>query len=312
MTTNEPSVDLQNIRVVYHTPKAGDRVALDRFTLRAGNEMLALLGPNGAGKSTLLGVIAQTIVPGSGTVNAPTSRKALSVVFQTPALDKLLTVRENLIVAGALHNLSKSETIARIDSIAIDLGLEDRLNDQIRHLSGGLARRADLARALIPHPKVLLLDEPTTGLDIDARRIFWETLDRTRARFNMTILLATHITEEAEHADRVLMMREGHLVKEGTPADLKSSLGDRIIRITTETEDEQTRITNWLNEHDVEHITHTHLVLGHHADPSLATSCPVESASLTIAPPTLGDVYTYAAQAPVNEQDAASISGALS
>ncbi|MBL4698751.1 MAG: ABC transporter ATP-binding protein [Phycisphaerales bacterium] len=293
------AVELENIRVVYNTKKTGDRVALDSFSLTANNEMIALLGPNGSGKSTLLNVIAQTITPGSGQLIAPTSRKALSIVFQTPALDLLLTVRENLMVAGALHDLPKVEIQARIVSIVQELGLEDRLNDQVRHLSGGLARRADLARALIAHPSVLLLDEPTTGLDIDARRIFWETLDRTRDRLQMTVLMATHITDEAEHSDRVVMMRDGQTVKDDSPAQLKSTLGDRIIRITCQHESEIATISQWLDSNSIEHITCNRLILGHHADSSLAASCPVDSASITIAPPTLDDVYTYYAQAPV-------------
>jgi len=292
------AIDLTNIRVVYHTRKTGDRIALDNFSLNSDNEMLALLGPNGAGKSTLLNVISQTITPGSGSLNTPRSRQSLAVVFQTPALDELLTVRENLLVAGALHDLPKNETTTRIESIAAELGLADRLDDQIRRLSGGLARRADLARALIPHPTVLLLDEPTTGLDIDARRIFWETLDHTRARLEMTVLMATHITEEAEHADRVLMIRDGRTIKDGTPADLKSSLGQRIIRISLSNDAETAHASDWLSENSVEHITTNHLVIGHHADPSLATTCPVETAAITIAPPTLADVYTYYAQSP--------------
>jgi ABC-type multidrug transport system ATPase subunit len=292
------AIDLANIKVVYHTRKNGDRVALDNFSLCADNEFLAILGPNGSGKSTLLNVIAQTITPGSGSVLAPTSRKSLSVVFQTPALDQLLTIHENLMVAGALHDLSKAQIKSRIASIASELGLTDRLNDQIRHLSGGLARRADLARALIPHPTVLLLDEPTTGLDIDARRIFWETLDRTRSRLNMTVIMATHITDEAEHADRVLMIRDGQLVREGSPLQLKATLGDRIIRILLESKSDTNEIAEWLNQSAVDHISCNHLILGHHADASLATTCPVESASITIAPPTLEDVYTFYAQSP--------------
>ena len=302
------AINLEEIRVVYRSPKAGERVALDSFTLQADKEMLALLGPNGAGKSTLLNVISQTIVPGSGQVLAPTSRKSLAVVFQTPALDELLTVHENLMVAGALHDLSKTEIKQRITSICEELGLSDRLNDQIRHLSGGLARRADLARALIPHPSVLLLDEPTTGLDIDARRIFWQTLDRARNRLQMTVIMATHITEEAEHADRVVMIRDGKLIKDDTPQSLKETLGDRIIRVTTQSDEEAQSICAWLDQHHIEHIATNQLVIGHHADPTLASSCPVESAAITIAPPTLADVYTYYAQSPVNQPTPEAIS----
>lgn len=294
------AIELSNISVVYPNPKGDDRIALNDFSLSANNEMLALLGPNGSGKSTLMSVIARTIIPGSGQVLAPTSRKDLSVVFQTPALDLLLTVSQNLMLAGALHNLSKSDTRSRITTICDELGLTDRLNDQIRHLSGGLARRADLARALIPHPTVLLLDEPTTGLDIDARRIFWDTLDRIRTRLSMTVLVATHITEEAEHADRVLMLREGKTVQLGAPATLKSSMGDRIIRVRVESRDDINPICNWLDQHAIQHIVSDRLILGTNANSSLAASCPIESASITIAPPTLADVYTFHAQSPVD------------
>ena len=302
------AIELQDIRVTYHTKKTGDRIALDQFSLCADNEMLSLLGPNGSGKSTLLNVIAQTITPGSGKLIAPISRKSLSVVFQTPALDQLLTVRENLMVAGALHDLTKAQTQSRIISITTELGLEDRLNDQIRHLSGGLARRADLARALIPHPSVLLLDEPTTGLDIDARRVFWETLDRTRSRLQMTVLIATHITDEAEHADRVIMMRDGQSVKDDTPSNLKATLGDRIVRITLENESDTEQIAKWLGSNQIEHIISDRLVIGHHANASLASSCPVDSASITIAPPTLADVYTYYAHTPISSPGTGALS----
>lgn len=293
------AIELRNISVVYPNPKGDDRIALSDFSISASNEMLALLGPNGSGKSTLMSVISRTIIPGSGQVLAPTSRKDLSVVFQTPALDLLLTISENLMLAGALHNLSKSQTKSRITSICDELGLSDRLDDQVRHLSGGLARRADLARALIPHPRVLLLDEPTTGLDIDARRIFWDTLDRIRTRLTMTVLVATHITEEAEHADRVLMLRQGQTVQLGSPVSLKSAMGDRIIRVRVESQSDIDPVCNWLTQHAINHIVSDRLILGTNANSSLASSCPIESASITLAPPTLADVYTFHAQSPV-------------
>ena len=291
------AIQLNHITVVYQSKKSGERTALNNFSLAANNQLIALLGPNGSGKSTLLNVLAQTIAPTAGTLVAPTSRTGLSIVFQTPALDELLTVRENLKVSGALHNLTRDEITTRTDSIAQELHITDRLDDQVRHLSGGLARRADLARALIAHPTVLLLDEPTTGLDIDARRIFWQTLHRTRIQLAMTVLIATHITDEAEHADRVVMIREGRSIKDESPTDLKASLGRRIIRINTANDADTTAASAWLTEHAIEHITCDHLIIGRDANPALAASCPVESAAITIAPPTLEDAYTYYAQA---------------
>jgi len=302
------SINLEDIRVVYHSSKSTERVALDSLSLNADNEMLALLGPNGAGKSTLLNVISQSIIPGSGKVIAPLSRESLSIVFQTPALDELLTVRENLMVAGALHNLQKIEIKQRIESIANELGLTDRLNDQVRHLSGGLVRRADLARALIPHPSVLLLDEPTTGLDIDARRAFWETIDRTRKQYGMTVILATHLTEEAEHADRVVMIRDGKKIIDDSPNELKASFGDRVIRINVNSESDTTLVCDWLSQSNIEYISTDHLIIGKDTDAAFASTCPVEDAAITIAPPALSDVYTFYAQSQVVEPS----SGALS
>ncbi len=287
------AIQLQDVCVTYHAKKTSPRVALQNFSLQATDQTIALLGPNGSGKSTLLNVIAQTLKPDSGEIIAPTSRRDLSVVFQTPALDTLLTVRENLIVAGALHDLAKAEIESRINLIVSDLGIEDRLNDQVRYLSGGLARRADLARALVPQPKVLLLDEPTTGLDIDARQIFWNTLANTRARHPMTTLIATHITDEATHADRVLMIRQGQLVQDNTPTALTASLGAKIIRISQLQSESTPQIIAWLNENSIEHIVADHHIIGKNADIQLASTCPVSDASITIAPPTLDDVYSY-------------------
>ena len=298
------AIDLQDICVTYHSKSSTPRKALANFSFQANDQTIALLGPNGSGKSTLLNIIAQTIKPDSGKIIAPTSRQDLSIVFQTPALDTLLTVRENLFIAGALHDLAKAEIKSRIDLIASDLGIEDRLDDQVRHLSGGLARRADLARALIPQPKILLLDEPTTGLDIDARHIFWDTLASTRARHPMTTLIATHITDEATHSDRVIMIREGQLIQDDTPAALTASLGNKIIRISqlqNQGQDHTTpQITAWLNENSIEHIVSEHHIIGKDANAHLATTCPVPDASITIAPPTLDDVYSYYAHSSSN------------
>ncbi len=292
-------VELCDLRVVYRSKAVGDRVALDDFSLGADNEMVALLGPNGSGKSTLMGVIAQTITPESGQRLAPTSRKDLSIVFQTPALDTLLTVRENLMIAGALHGLAKAVIRDRIQGLAAELGVADRLDDQVRRLSGGLARRTDLARALIPHPRVLLLDEPTTGLDIDARRSFWEVLARIRSRLSMTVILATHLIDEAEHADRVVMLREGRRAGAGTPESLRRSLGARVLRLTLPSGADISPATDWLGAQGVEFIVNDGLILARDVDASIASDCPLADAAITIAPPSLGDVYSFLAGSPV-------------
>lgn len=278
--------------MVYRRKGEPDRVALDGFSLQADNEMVALLGPNGSGKSTLMGVIAQSIRPQGGEVVSPTSRVGLSMVFQTPALDMLLTVRENLHIAGALHGIRPSDRQARVLAIAQELDIADRLDEQVRHLSGGLARRADLARALMPHPKLLLLDEPTTGLDIDARRSFWESMLRVRKQFGMTVLLATHLIDEAERADRVLMMRLGERVCFDSPDALRSRLGERVLRISAADDRDLDQLGGWVDALGYESHLVDRTVLVAHAQADLLGSCPVQTATLTLAPPSLEDVYS--------------------
>ena len=260
----------------------------------------AVIGPNGSGKSTLMGVIAQTLRPESGACASPSSRVGLSVVFQTPSLDVLLTVRENLHIAGALHGLDRSTTEQRIDSVSQELGINDRLDEQIRHLSGGLARRADLARALIPHPRVLLLDEPTMGLDIDARRSFWDSMQRVQQTLGMTVLLATHLIDEAERSDRVVMMREGKSVCIDTPEALRATMGQRVLRISTDHSEDLQRLSSWMSSQGLEVYQLDRLLISPHARAEHLENCPVESASLTLAPPTLEDVYSTRTHQGVN------------
>lgn len=285
-------IDVQDLRVVYRHKGEQDRVALDAMSLQADDEMVALLGPNGSGKSTLMGVISQTLSPDSGRVLSPTSRVGLSIVFQTPALDTLLTVRENLNIAGALHGMGGAALKQRVEEVSNELEIHERLDEQVRRLSGGLARRADLARALIPNPSVLLLDEPTTGLDIDARRSFWDSMARVRAQSHMTVLLATHLIDEAERADRVLMMREGVRVCLETPETLRATLGERVLRISVHDPSDLDRIAAWVQASGsmAHHVDHSLIVP--HATAALMSDCPIESATLTLAPPSLEDVYS--------------------
>jgi ABC-2 type transport system ATP-binding protein len=277
---------------VYRRKGEPDRVALDGLSLESDKEVLALLGPNGAGKSTLLGVISQTIDPDSGERLKPASREGLSIVFQTPALDQLLTVRENLHISGALHGVSRDDIETRISALAAELNIEDRLDDQVRHLSGGLARRSDLARALVPHPSLLLLDEPTSGLDIDARRAFWDSMARIRDQLGMTVLLATHLIDEAERSDRVAMISRGRCVAIDSPEHLSQSLGERVLRVRTPHGDLLERAERWINSlgYRSHRIDQTLLVPG--AQSVDVRSCPIEGVELTIAPPTLEDAYS--------------------
>ncbi|QXD14898.1 ABC transporter ATP-binding protein [Rhodocaloribacter litoris] len=213
----------------------GEHPALNdvTFSVKEG-ERFGLLGPNGSGKTTLFRILSTLLPPTEGTasvlgfdcVHRPDAvRRRLGVVFQQPALDDELTVTENLRFHAALYGLRGNTRTRRIDTLLNRFGLADRAGDRAGTLSGGLRRRVDLVRGLLHAPRLLLLDEPSTGLDPAARHAFWNAIDRLRHDEHTTILLATHLLEEAETCDRLALLDRGRLVALGTPADLKAALG---------------------------------------------------------------------------------------
>jgi len=296
-------IEVDQLRVVYAN-KDGDRVALDGVSLGIGNESIALLGPNGAGKSTLMGVLAGTLTPDDGAVRRNYSSEigGLGVVFQTPALDELLTVRENLALAGALHGMAKDAIKLAIDSVASSLQLTDRLDQQVRHLSGGLKRRADLARALLPNPKLLLLDEPTSGLDVEARASLWGALDTIRNESKMAVVYATHITQEAAKADRVVLLAGGKIIIDGPPKDLIENLGEQVLRIRMSDESQSDAIEAWSKKIGCPSVSRGKEVLISHTKPEHAGQCPVDPESITLAAPTLEDVYLWHARSSFDQE----------
>jgi ABC-2 type transport system ATP-binding protein len=217
----------------------GDRAALDGLSLNVPEGVIfGLLGPNGGGKSTLFRILATLMAPTSGTVtvaghdvvkNADEVRRHIGVVFQTQSLDKKLTVGENLRAQGHLYALSGSELAGRIDDAVTRLGLKERMDDITESLSGGLKRRVEIAKALLHRPEVLLMDEPSTGLDPGARRELADYIKDLRDRRGVTILLTTHILDEAEHCDQLLLLHEGRRVAEGAPAELKARVGGDVV-----------------------------------------------------------------------------------
>ena len=226
--------DALTVRDLAHTYRGTTVPALAGVSLTvAPGERVALLGPNGSGKTTLFRVVTALLQPDAGTVTvagadtrtqADAVRRHLGIVFQSVALDGVLTVAENLRVAAALSGVPRAETAARVADALREVGLVDRANERVATLSGGLARRADLARVLLHRPALLLLDEPTVGLDPTARREVWDALDALRAS-GTAQLVATHLLDEAEACDRVVVLDRGRVVADGTPADLMASLG---------------------------------------------------------------------------------------
>lgn len=288
-----PRITLTSLTVIY--PNAdGDRTALNELSLTIENESLALLGPNGAGKSTLMSVIAGTLPPTSGSIEfSDQLMSRLGMVFQTPALDELLTVRENLMLAGSLYGLDTNATLNSMTKLTQTLGLDDRLEQQVRHLSGGLKRRVDLARALIPEPTLLILDEPTTGLDVEARVSLWDAIDQIRSQREMSVIFATHLTEEARRSDRVVLISEGELVQEGTPEALRQELGEYMLRVRVRDLDQSQQIEQWSSTVGCRSVVRGNEVLLADARPQLTAECPGDPIQITLAAPTLEEVYLW-------------------
>jgi ABC-type multidrug transport system ATPase subunit len=234
-----PALELNELSVSYDSGSDAPALAASTWCIAPG-QWVALLGPNGSGKSSLMRTLATLCRPTSGdyrlfgidpAASRGTLREArtkLGVIFQQPALDALLTVRENLAIAAAAYNLA--HRAPRIEHAAAAVGLTDRLDHRVGTLSGGLVRRADLARALLPEPRLLLLDEPTTGLDLESRHRFLQTLHELHDQ-GMTILMATHQMDEAEQADRVVLMSRGRVMADGPPQELKARCSGLWLRL---------------------------------------------------------------------------------
>jgi ABC-2 type transport system ATP-binding protein len=290
----------------------GARKALDGVSLSvAPGEIFALLGPNGGGKTTLFRILSTLLAPTSGTFRVAgcdparrlaALRRSLGVVFQSPSLDRKLTVRENLLVQGALYGLGGAALAARSDELLRRFSVLDRAGDLVEVLSGGLARRVEIAKSLLHRPPVLLLDEPSTGLDPGARRDLIALLSDL-AREGTAVLLTTHLFDEAESAHRVGILDRGRLLACDAPAALKAKVGGDVITLETREGDGASSLAGAIESRfggDAGHVSAVGGVVrlerarGHEFVPRLVEAFPGRFRSVTLGAPSLEDVFVDA------------------
>jgi len=226
------------IRVENLVKSYGDVLAVDdiSFSVKRGS-LFAFLGVNGAGKSTTINIMTTLLGADSGKVyiNEHTDdvyiRNKIGVVFQENMLDDFLTVKENLIYRGSLYQNNKEDVKNRYEELREFLHIDGFENKRFGVLSGGQKRRVEIARALFGNPEILLLDEPTTGLDPETRRVVWNVINDLKKRDGLTIFLTTHYMEEAANADHVVIINKGKIIAEGTPSELKEKYSYDCIKI---------------------------------------------------------------------------------
>jgi len=219
---------IENLSKSFREVKAVQEIS---FRVKRG-ELFAFLGVNGAGKSTTISILCGQLQKDAGSVlidgvevdqNADATKRMIGVVFQNSVLDKALSVKDNLKSRAALYGIVGKAFDTRLSELSAMLSLDEILNRPVGKLSGGQRRRADIARALLHRPKLLILDEPTTGLDPQTRKLLWDVIATLRKEEDMTVFLTTHYMEEAADADYVVILDGGKIVAEGTPLALKNS-----------------------------------------------------------------------------------------
>ena len=284
----------------------GSREALGgiSFSVSRG-EIFALLGPNGGGKTTLFKILSTLLTASSGNVrvfghdvvNEPGAvRRHLGVVFQHPSLDPKLTVMENLRHHGHLYGVHGTSFRDQARMVLDRMGLTDRARELVETLSGGLQRRTELAKALMHRPDLLLLDEPSTGLDPGARRDFTDYLTRLRDHDGVTVLLTTHILSEAERCDRVGILHRGCLVALGSPGELKARLGGDVVVVQAVNPPElQVKLRERFGCEPlmVDGVLRIERPRGHEFVREVMEAFPGEVQSVTFGRPTLEDVFIH-------------------
>lgn len=283
------------------------RTALNGVSFDVGAaELFGLLGPNGSGKTTLFRILSTLMIPTAGravvlgydVAREPSRlRHQVGVVFQAQSVDPKLTAYENLWHQGHLYGLRGGTLKKRVMEILARVGLADRAKERVETFSGGMQRRIELAKGLLHHPGVLLLDEPTTGLDPGARRDLWQYLQILRDEEQVSVLVTTHLMEEAEKCDRLAIMNEGNLVALGTPTELKTEIGGDVILLDAAQDAgllaEQIRMRFQLATTVLGNQVRIERENGHHFVPVLVEGFPGEIRAISVSKPALEDVFIH-------------------
>jgi ABC-2 type transport system ATP-binding protein len=297
------------VQVSHLTHRYADRTALADVSLAVnGREIFGFLGPNGSGKTTLFRILSTLIAPQEGEVtiaglnlreSRDTIRRQIGVVFQSPSLDKQLTAEENLRHHGHLYGLRGRELEDRIDRMLARVGLAERPRELVGTFSGGMRRRVELAKGLLTRPRILLLDEPSTGIDPGARIDLWRYLREIRDQDGVTILVTTHLMDEAEHCDRLAIMDAGKLAACDTPNALKSRIGADVITLSTDANDDPQALADavhqrfGVNAERVDSVVRIERERGHEFIPQLVEAFVGRIRSVSLGKPTLEDVFIH-------------------
>jgi ABC-2 type transport system ATP-binding protein len=297
---SSPRLEIRGLR-----HRFGERSVLDGLSLRVEpGEIVGLLGPNGSGKSTILRVLTGMLIPDAGELlldglhvrpGGRGLRQCMGVVFQSGSLDAKLSARENLTLSASLYGLRAEVARARIGELLQFTALHERANDTVAEFSGGMKRRLELARALLHEPSLLLMDEPTTGLDEHFFRQTWERIEALRKSHGLTVLLTTHRAEEAERCDRVAVVDAGRIIAQDTPEALRRSVSGDVL--TLHARDPEALCAELRSRLALgAHVLDGRVVLehdrGHELIPRLIEALPFGRIdSLSMHRPTLSDVF---------------------